>query len=89
MAAQIEDDASLVILARELTSQSWGQSSEDLVSMRADRASVSGLAEIMDPERFRANLVSLQVRLEEGSQDADIVGRFLAAWKYRDEHGDW
>lgn len=88
-ALQIEDDASLVILARELTSQSWGQSSEDLVSMRSDRASVSGLNKMMDPDKFRANLVSLQARLEAGSDDADTVGRFLKAWGYRDEHGDW
>lgn len=89
MAARIEEDASLVILARELTSQSWGHSSEDLVSVRSDRASVSGLDKMMDPEKFRANLVALQARLEEGSPEADTVGRFLIAWKHRDEHGDW
>jgi len=89
MEARIEEDTSLVFLARELTSQSWGQSSEDLVSIRSDRASVSGIDQMMDPEKFRANLIALQARLEEGSPDADTVGRFLAAWKYRDEHGDW
>lgn len=89
MALQIEDEASLVVLAREFTTHSWGQSSEDLVSVRSDRASVSSLDKFMDQERFRANLVALQTRLKEGSDDADSVGRFLRAWEYRDEHGDW
>lgn len=89
MAERIEEDASLVALAREFTTHSWGQSSDDLVSVRTDRASVSSLDEFMDPVRFRANLVALQARLEEGSDDAVTVGRFLKAWEYRDEHGDW
>ncbi len=89
MADRIEEDASLVVLANEFTSHSWGQSSDDLVSVRSDRAAVSGLDGLMDPERFRANLVALQARLEEGSDAADAVGRFLKAWEYRDEHGDW
>lgn len=76
MAARTEEDASLVILARELASRSLGQSSEDLVSMRSDRASVSGLDKMMDPEKFRANLVALQVRLEEGSPETDTRGAF-------------
>jgi hypothetical protein len=89
MAERIEEDASLVALAREFTTHSWGQSSEDLVSVRSDRASVASLDRFMDPGRFRANLTALQTRLEEGSEDADTVGRFLRAWEYRDEHGDW
>jgi predicted KAP-like P-loop ATPase len=89
MAARIKEDTSLVILARELTSQSWGHSSDDLVSIRSDRASVTGLYKMMDPEEFRANLVALQARLEQGSPEADTVQRFLTAWKHRDEHGDW
>lgn len=89
MAERIEEDESLVMLARELTSHSWGQSSEDLVSVRSDRASVSGLSAFMDPDRFRANLVALKPRLEQDSVEAETVGRFLKAWEYRDEHGDW
>lgn len=89
MARQIENDVSLVVLAREFTTHSWGQSAEDLVSVRSDRASVSSLDKFMDPERFRAKLINLQTRLEEGSGDADTVGRFLRAWDYWDEHGNW
>lgn len=89
MAERIEEDESLVMLAREFTSHSWGQSSEDLVSVRSDRASVSGLGAFMDPDRFRANLVALKPRLEKDSVEAETVGRFLKAWEYRDEHGDW
>jgi len=89
MAHQIENDVSLVRLAQELTSEVWGQSSDDLVSMRSDRASVSSLDSLMDPEKFRANLVRLQDRLQVGSDDANAVDRFLKAWEYRDEHGDW
>jgi len=89
MAARIEEDASLVNLAREFTSQSWSHGSEDLVSMRSDRASISGLDQMMDLEKFRANLMALQARLDGGSREAAIVGRFLSAWKHRDEHGDW
>lgn len=89
MAKRIEEDESLVMLAREFTSHSWGQSSEDLVSVRSDRASVSGLDAFMDPDRFRANLVALRPRLDQDSVEAETVGRFLKAWEYRDEHGDW
>lgn len=86
---RIEEDASLVKLARAFTTQSWGQSSEDLVAIRSDRASVSGLDKFMDPERFRSNLKALLDRLEEGADDHQAVDRFLKAWTYRDEHGDW
>lgn len=89
MARQIEDDAALVKLARSLTSQSWGQSSDDLVAIRSDRASVGGLEKIMDVGRFRENLEGLMSRLEEGTADHDAVERFLKAWRHRDEHGDW
>ena len=89
MAARIEEDGSLIALARGFTTHSWSQSSEDLVSVRTDRASVASLDKFMDPARFRANLVALQERLGEGSDDADTVGRFLKAWEYYDEHGGW
>lgn len=89
MAGQIEDDSSLVKLARAFTSQSWGQSSEDLVAIRSDRASVSGLEKFMDQDRFRSNLKGLLDRLEPESDDKQAVERFLKAWKHRDEHGDW
>lgn len=89
MARQIEGEQSLVKLARAFTRQSWGQSSEDLVAIRSDRASVSGLEKFMDPEVFRANLRGLLNRLEFGLEDHQTVDRFLKAWDYRDEHGDW
>lgn len=89
MAAQIEDDGSLVKLAGALMSQSWGQSSDDLVAIRSDRASVGSLDKFMDPTRFRSNLEALLGRLEVGSDDHQTVKRFLKAWAYHDEHGDW
>ncbi len=89
MTRQFEDDAALVRLAGEFTSHSWGQSSDDLVAMRSDRASVSGLDAFMELEVFRAKLNDLQSRLEDGSAEAGTVDRFLKAWAYRDEHGDW
>lgn len=54
MALQIESDQALVKLARALTTQSWGQSSDDLVAIRSDRAAVSGIDKLMNPDRFRA-----------------------------------
>lgn len=60
---RIEEDAFLIVLARELTSYSWGQSLEDLVSVRSDRASASEIDSFMNPARFHANLVTLQLRL--------------------------
>jgi hypothetical protein len=66
-----------------------GQSSEDLVSKRSDRAAISGLDSFINPDEFRANLVDLQKRLVEGSDEADAVSRFLKAWEYWDEQGDW
>ncbi|MDN4632786.1 P-loop NTPase fold protein [Sphingomonas sp. PsM26] len=89
MALRIEEDASLVKLAGELTTHSWGQSSDDLVAIRSDRASVGNLEEIMDLDRFKSNLNRLVDRLEAGSDDHQTVDRFLKAWAYRDEHGDW
>ncbi|MCW6536310.1 KAP family P-loop NTPase fold protein [Sphingomonas lycopersici] len=89
MAIQLESDAALAILARELTSQSWGQSSEDLVSVRSDRASIEGLDRLVDLDQFRSKLVSLQARLEAGSAEVEVVSRFLKAWEYRDENGIW
>lgn len=88
MALRIEEDASLVKLASALTTQSWGQSSDDLVAIRSDRASVTGLDKFMDPERFRSNLVGLLDRLEVGSDHHQTVNRFLKAWTYLYEHGD-
>ena len=89
MALWIEHDLSLVKLANELTTQSWAQSSGDLVAIRSDRASVGSLDKLMDPDRFRSNLTGLLDRLEAGSDDHQTVDRFLKAWAYRDEHGDW
>lgn len=89
MARRIEDDASLVKLAGALTRHSWSQSSDDLVAIRSDRASVEGLDTFMDADRFRSNLTRLLDRLEAGSDNYQTVDRFLKAWGYRDEHGDW
>lgn len=89
MAQRIEEDASLVKLASALTTQSWGQSSDDLVAIRSDRASVGSLDKFIDPDRFRSNLTDLLDRLEVGSDDHQTVDRFLKAWAYRDERGDW
>ena len=89
MALRIEEDVSLVKLAGALTTQSWGQSSDDLVAIRSDRASVGSLDKFMDPDRFRSNLTGLLDRLEVGSEDHQTVDRFLNAWTYRDENGDW
>ena len=89
MALRIKENVSLVKLARELTTRSWGQSSDDLVAIRSDRASVGGLDKFMDPDRFRSNLKGLLDRLDPRSEDHQTVERFLKAWAYRDEHGDW
>ena len=89
MALRIEEDVSLVKLAGALTTQSWGQSPDDLVAIRSDRASVGSLDKFMDPDRFRSNLTGLLDRLEVGSEDHQTVDRFLNAWTYRDENGDW
>lgn len=89
IAQRIEDDAALVQLARALTTSSWSQSSEDLVAVRSYRASIRGLDSFMDVKRFRSKLTGLQARTEPGSTEADTVERFLEAWEYRDEHGDW
>ena len=89
MAEQLQNDTALVALAGALTSHSWGQSSNDLVAMRSDRASLSGLDAFMDLEVFRTTLTDLYGRLADGSVEADTVGRFLKAWTYRDVHGEW
>lgn len=88
MALRIEEDASLVTLAGALTTPSWSQSSDDLVAIRSDRASVRGLDQFMDVDRFRSNLTGLLHRLAAGSNGHDTVDRFLKAWAYRDGHGD-
>ncbi|MDQ0301338.1 KAP family P-loop NTPase fold protein [Ancylobacter polymorphus] len=88
IALRIEEDTSLVRLASAFTTQSWSQSSNDLVAIRSDRAFVADLDKFMDPDRFRSNLTGLLARLEVGSDDYRTVDRFLKAWMYRDEHGD-
>ncbi|WP_422358271.1 KAP family P-loop NTPase fold protein [Qipengyuania flava] len=85
----IEEDEWLVKLAEELTTESWGQSSGDLVAIRSDKASVGSLDEIMDSARFRSNLTALLNRIDAGSDEHQKVDRFLKAWAYRDVHGDW
>lgn len=89
MALRIEEDESLIKLAEELTTVSWTQSSEDLVAIRSDRASVSGLDKFMKTEQFRGKLNDLFGRLEVGSENYQTVDRFLKAWAHLDEHGEW
>lgn len=43
----------------------------------------------VDSERFRSNLTGLLTRLDQASDDHQAVDRFLKAWTYHDEHGDW
>lgn len=89
MVDRIEEDSSRVVLARALTSHSWGQSSEDLLSGRSDRASASEIDSFMYPARFHTNLVTLKLRLEDGSDAADIHLAVPEGPRCRDEHSDW
>ncbi|MEC3950149.1 KAP family P-loop NTPase fold protein [Sphingobium sp. HWE2-09] len=89
LAVRIEEDASLVTLARSFTTHSWTQQSNDFVAIRSDIASVGSLAKIMDPDRFRSNLTGLLGRMESGSDSHETIDQFLRAWAYREEHGDW
>lgn len=43
----------------------------------------------MDVARFLSNLEALHGRLDQVSDGEVTVGRFLAAWRYRNERGDW
>jgi predicted KAP-like P-loop ATPase len=86
--ARLKDDRAVARLAAAFTSYSWGQSSEDLVAKRSDRAQISGLDEIMDVALFRKRLEALETSLPKGSEDHDAISRFLKAWDNKNRFGD-
>ena len=85
---KLADDHAVARFAKAFTSHSWGQSIEDLVAKRSDRAQVNGLDKIMDLVRFRERLDALAVSLPSGSDDRDAICRFLKAWDTKNRYGD-
>lgn len=84
--ARLKDDTDVIRLASAFMSYSWGQGMSfsglgDLVSKRSDRAQVDSLSSIMDQKRFKARLEGLSKKLPDGGEQAEIVKRFLKAWK--------
>jgi predicted KAP-like P-loop ATPase len=86
--ARLKEDRAIARLAAAFTSYSWGQSSEDLVTKRSDRAQISGLDEIMDVALFRKRLEALETSLPKGSEDHDAISRLLKAWDNKNRYGD-
>lgn len=78
--ARLKEDTAVARLAAAFTSYSWGQSFDDLVAKRSDRAQVSGLDEIMDVALFRERLEALETSLAKGSEEHVAISRFLKAW---------
>jgi predicted KAP-like P-loop ATPase len=86
--ARLKEDHAVARLAAAFTSHSWGQSIEDLVAKRSDRAQIDGLDKIMDVTRFRTRLEALDASLQNGSDDHGTIGRFLKAWDNRSRFGE-
>ena len=86
--ARLKEDHAVARFAAAFTSHSWGQSFEDLVAKRSDRAQISGLDEIMDVALFRKRLEALETSLPKGSEYHDAISRFLKAWDNKDRFGD-
>lgn len=86
--AKLKEDHAVARFASAFTSHSWGQSIEDLVAKRSDRAQTNGLDTIMDVDRFRKRLEVLDKSLTHGSDDHDAVSRFLKAWNSKNRFGD-
>lgn len=81
----LDDDEALVILARQLTGESWSQSLgfpglADHTVQRQLRVQIDENTDILDVGQFRANLQRLQSSgaLYESAQK--VVDEFLAAW---------
>lgn len=88
----LADDEALLILAREMTGESWSQGMGfaglgDRVAQRHVRAQVDENTDILDVDRFRAELERLQAggQLDEPSQKT--VDDFIEAWDRR-RNGD-
>lgn len=84
----MEDDHSVARFAAAFTSHSWGQSIEDLVAIRSDRAQVNGLEDILDINKFRKRLEQLAEKLPSESDDQQAVTRFLKAWDTKSRFDD-
>ena len=89
----LNDDNALVIFARELTGESWSQGMGlaglgDRVAQRHVQARINEDTDILDVDRFRAELERLQAsgQLDEPSQKT--VDDFLAAWGRRRDGRD-
>lgn len=84
----LADDDALVIFAREMTGESWSQGMGfqglgDRVAQRHVRAQIDENTDILDVDRFRAELERVQAsgQLDEPSQKT--VDDFLEAWARR------
>lgn len=87
-------DYAIARLAAAFTSHSWSHGMGlhgpgDLVAKRSDRAQVDGLEKLLDRERFRSRVEELALAEGVPAEDAEVIQRFLMAWRHRDEHGDW
>lgn len=87
--ARLKEDHAIARFAAAFTSHSWGQSIDDLVVKRTDRAQVSGLDKILDLDQFRKRVEALDSSLSSDSKDYEVIHRFLKAWEYKERHGDW
>lgn len=76
----MKEDRSVACFASAFTSHSWGQSIEDLVAKRSDRAQVNGLQHLLDLDYFRRRLDAVLLRFAPESNDHQAVVRFLKAW---------
>ncbi len=85
--ARLKEDHAVACFASAFTSYSWGQSIEDLVAKRSDRAQVGSLDQIMDVGKFRERLETLNASLSRESSDYQAISRFLDAWDKKDRFG--
>ena len=89
----LDDDEALVILAQELTGESWSHGMGwdglgDRVAERHIRAQISDDVDILDVAQFRTSLERLQSSGTLGQENQQIVDQFLAAWDQRENGED-
>ena len=86
---QLASDEMVVRFAEAFTSHSWSQGMGfaglgDTVARRTIRASVSTLQSIMDKERFRSRVEELAAKENLSAVHAEVIRKFLEAWRRHD-----
>ena len=86
--AIMDDNEAVIKLAKAFLGKTFSHGLGDLVYRENDRAQIDGLDRLLDLDVFRSRLEQLEDDAGVDDGDRQVIQRFLAAWKAREDGRD-